>query len=136
MDPRGTSASSRRFTSSEENSLPFFLFLQLNNSQRDTRAQAPEICTLYSLDVPPSAVRAVIRQRFEKNRYVSDTNVIDILIHKSRQEYQETMNFWKQEPHVLGPLLGNRDRAHRSFLQKFFEGGLSDPLCVTAPALT
>jgi NADH dehydrogenase (ubiquinone) 1 alpha subcomplex subunit 6 len=106
------------------------------NPQRNTRAQAPEICTLYSLDVPPSAVRAVIRQRFEKNRYVADTKVIDILIHKSRQEYQETMNFWKQEPHVLGPLLSNRDRAHRSFLQKFLEGGLSDPLCVTAPALT
>jgi NADH dehydrogenase (ubiquinone) 1 alpha subcomplex subunit 6 len=87
-------------------------------------AQAPDICTLYSLDVPPSAVRAVIRQRFEKNRYVSDPKLVDILIHKSRQEYQEAVNFWKQEPHVLGPFLTNRERPHRTFLQKFFEGVL------------
>ena len=70
-------------------------------------------------------MRAVIRQRFERNRHLSDPNLIDILLHKSRQEYQETMNFWKQEPHVLGPLLtGNRERPHRTFMQKFFEGGL------------
>jgi NADH dehydrogenase (ubiquinone) 1 alpha subcomplex subunit 6 len=84
--------------------------------------QAPEICVLYALDVPPSAVRAAIRQRFEKNRYVSDPKLVDILIHKSRQEYQEAVNFWKQEPHVLGPFLTNRARPHRTFLQKFFEG--------------
>ena len=70
-------------------------------------------------------MRAVIRQRFERNRHLTDSNLIDILLHKSRLEYQETMNFWKQEPHVLGPLLtGNRERPHRTFLQKFFEGGL------------
>jgi len=75
-------------------------------------------------------VRAVIRHRFEKNRYVSDPKVIDLLIHKSRQDYQEAVNFWKQEPHVLGPLLNNRDRPHRTFLQKFYEGGFSCPFCV------
>jgi NADH dehydrogenase (ubiquinone) 1 alpha subcomplex subunit 6 len=33
------------------------------------------------------------------------------------------MNFWKQEPHLIGLLLnGNRERPHRTFLQKFFEG--------------
>jgi hypothetical protein len=95
----------------------------------ETRPQAPEICTLYCLNVPPSAVRAVIRQRFEKNRYVSDPKVIDVLIHKSRQDYQEAVNFWKQEPHVLGPLLSNRDRPQRTFMQKFLEGG--SPSCAS-----
>ena len=91
--------------------------------------KAPEICVLYALDVPASAVRAVIRQRFERNRHLSDPNLIDILLHKSRVEYQETMNFWKQESHVLGLLLtGNRERPHRTFMQKFFEGGL--PICI------
>jgi hypothetical protein len=60
---------------------------------------------------------------------VSDPKVIDLLLHKSRQDYQEAVNFWKQEPHVLGPLLGNRDRPHRTFLQKFYEGGFSCPFC-------
>ena len=103
----------------------FYLhFFTLPLQKIRTIQQAPEICTLYALDVPPSAVRAVIRQRFERNRHLTDANAVDILLHKSRQEYQETMNFWKQEPHVLGPLLtGNRERQHRTFLQKFFEGG-------------
>ena len=83
-------------------------------------------------------MRAVIRQRFEKNRYVSDPKVIDLLIHKSRQDYQEAVNFWKQEPHVLGPFLSNRDRPHRTFLQKFYEGGSSHavPFLVVVPLLT
>ncbi|KAI0298465.1 NdufA6 NADH-ubiquinone oxidoreductase 14.8 kDa subunit [Multifurca ochricompacta] len=85
---------------------------------------APDICTLYALDVPPSAVRVVIRQRFERNRYVSDPK---------RVEYQETMNFWKQEPHVLGPLLGNSDRPPRTFLQKFFEGRDEDAVLPASP---
>ena len=83
-------------------------------------------------------MRAVIRQRFEKNRYVSDPKLIDVLIHKSRLDYQEAVNFWKQEPHVLGPLLSNRDRPHRTFLQKFYEGGSSSgvPFLVLDPLLT
>lgn len=83
-------------------------------------------------------MRAVIRQRFEKNRYVSDPKLIDVLIHKSRLDYQEAVNFWKQEPHVLGPLLSNRDRPHRTFLQKFYEGGssYSVPFHVIVPLLT
>ncbi|KAI9508049.1 NdufA6 NADH-ubiquinone oxidoreductase 14.8 kDa subunit [Russula earlei] len=100
---------------------------------REWMRGTPEICALYCLDVPPSAVRAVIRQRFEKNRYVSDPKVIDVLIHKSRQEYQEAVNFWKQEPHVLGPFLNNRDRPHRTFLQKFFEGRDEDAVLPASP---
>jgi hypothetical protein len=101
----------------------FIFFLRI--PPKSVRRQAPEICTLYALDVPPSAVRAVIRQRFERNRHLTDPNVVDILLHKSRLEYQETMNFWKQEPHLIGLLLnGNRERPHRTFMQKFFEGGL------------
>ncbi|KAH9954869.1 NdufA6 NADH-ubiquinone oxidoreductase 14.8 kDa subunit [Russula dissimulans] len=100
---------------------------------REWMRGAPEICTLYCLDVPPSAVRAVIRQRFEKNRYASDPKLIDILIHKSRQDYQEAVNFWKQEPHVLGHLLSNRDRPHRTFLQKFYEGRDEDAVLPASP---
>jgi hypothetical protein len=113
-----------------------FLFLDSQFSHPQCAPQAPEICTLYCLDVPPSAVRAVIRQRFEKNRYVSDPKVIDVLIHKSRQDYQEAVNFWKQEPHVLGHLLSDRDRPHRTFMQKFLEGGSSQcSFFVAVPAL-
>ena len=63
-----------------------------------------------------------MRQQFEKNRYVSDPKVIDVLLLKGRQDYQETLNCWQQEPHILGILLEKRDRPQRSFLQKFYEG--------------
>ena len=133
MDARGTSTPL---------SIPLTFLLtphrscSLCNATQHNTLQAPEICTLYCLDVPPSAVRAVIRQRFENNRYVSDPKLIDVLIHKSRQEYQEAVNFWKQESHVLGPLLSNRDRPRRTFLQKFYEGGTSIPYRTRSPPLT
>lgn len=93
---------------------------------RDWYRGAPEICTLFALNVPASQIRAAVRQQFEKNRYVSDPKVIDVLLLKGRQDYQETLNCWQQEPHILGILLEKRDRPQRSFLQKFYEGREDD----------
>ena len=42
-------------------------------------------------------VRLKIRQDFERNRHVQNLGVINMLLHKNQQEYQETMNQWKQE---------------------------------------
>lgn len=42
-------------------------------------------------------IRLKKRQDFEKHRHITDLNVIDLLIFKETQEYQETMNCWKQE---------------------------------------
>jgi NADH dehydrogenase (ubiquinone) 1 alpha subcomplex subunit 6 len=84
--------------------------------------KAPEIVSIYALDLSPNQVRHAIRQRFERHRYVTDPRVIDVLLLKERQEYQETMNTWKQTPHVLGLLLNNKPTPQKSFLQKFYEG--------------
>ncbi|KAJ3564335.1 hypothetical protein NP233_g8359 [Leucocoprinus birnbaumii] len=90
---------------------------------RDWYRSAPEICSLYALNVSPAFVRHAIRQKFEKNRYVTDPRAIDVLIHKSRQDYQETMNLWKQNDHVLGILLADEGpKPSKTFLQKFYEG--------------
>ncbi|KAJ9051862.1 ndufa6 NADH-ubiquinone oxidoreductase subunit [Entomophthora muscae] len=64
---------------------------------------APEIPQLYILDFPYSVIRAKIREEFEKNRYVNDLKLIDILIFKGNAELEETMKLWKQvdQPHVL-----------------------------------
>lgn len=58
---------------------------------------APEICSLYALNVSPSSIRLKIRQDFERNRSIKDLAVINVLLHKNHIEYQETMNCWKQE---------------------------------------
>ncbi|KAK7055463.1 hypothetical protein R3P38DRAFT_2847194 [Favolaschia claudopus] len=89
---------------------------------RDWYRAAPEIVTQYALEVSPTQLRHAIRMRFERNRHVTDVRVIDGLLLKSRQEYQETLNMWKQPDHIYGILMKPQDRPSRSFLQKFYEG--------------
>ncbi|TFY77024.1 hypothetical protein EWM64_g6988 [Hericium alpestre] len=104
---------------------------------RDWYRAGPEVVTLYALNVPPAVIRHAVRREFERNRYVSDLKVIDVLALKGRQEYQETMNCWKQEPHILGMLLEPpfRDRPQRTFLQKFYEGRDEDAITPAATGL-
>ncbi|KAF9481592.1 hypothetical protein BDN70DRAFT_803054 [Pholiota conissans] len=89
---------------------------------RDWYRSAPEIVAIYALSVSPAYVRHAVRQRFERNRNVTDQRAIDVLLLKGRQDYQETMNCWKQTDHILGILLEPQDRPRRTFLQKFYEG--------------
>jgi NADH dehydrogenase (ubiquinone) 1 alpha subcomplex subunit 6 len=89
--------------------------------------KAPEIVSMYALNVPVSTVRRAIRARFERNRWVTDPRAIDVLLMKSWQEYQETMNLWKMPDHVMGLFLGEdtrhaQGRERRTFLEKFYEG--------------
>jgi NADH dehydrogenase (ubiquinone) 1 alpha subcomplex subunit 6 len=68
---------------------------------RDFYRSTPEICALYGLDVPPSTLRAKYREKFEENKNIEDLAVIDIMLHKGRVEFQETINAWKQIPHMM-----------------------------------
>lgn len=45
-------------------------------------------CSVYDL-------RTKVREQFEKNKHVTDTRVVDVLILKGRQEFQESINYWK-----------------------------------------
>ncbi|CAK9787143.1 NADH dehydrogenase, alpha subcomplex, subunit 6 [Cutaneotrichosporon oleaginosum] len=84
---------------------------------------APEICALYALNVSPSAIRLKIREDFEKARSVQDLKVINMLLHKNWVEYQETMNCWKQEPHLMHwfrPL--EQPAKPETFMDKFLAG--------------
>lgn len=71
---------------------------------------------VYQLNLSVFDLRTKIREQFAKNQHVTDLRVIDILLLKGRQEYQETMNIWKQE--VRPP----------SFLFSFIDGVLIDGL--------
>lgn len=89
---------------------------------RDWYRSAPEICALYALNVSPNVVRAAIRRQFEANLHIEDAGAIERLILKGRQSYQETMNCWMQEPHIMGILLKPQLQQPRTFMQKFLEG--------------
>ena len=62
---------------------------------------APEICQLYALNIPAHAIRAKVREEFEKNRHVDDIKAVDVLLLKGYQEYQETLNCWKMDSHLM-----------------------------------
>lgn len=55
---------------------------------RDWMRAAHEIPILYAVNIPASAVRAKIRQDFERNLLVDDLGTVDILLLKGHQEYQ------------------------------------------------
>ena len=62
---------------------------------------APEICQLYALNIPAYAIRAKVREEFEKNKHVDDIKAVDVLLLKGYQEYQETLNCWKMDSHLM-----------------------------------
>lgn len=60
-----------------------------------------EFCDLYELDMPVSSVKTKIRQEFERQRYVDSIDVGNVLVMKGQMEFQELINFWKQQCHVM-----------------------------------
>ena len=50
--------------------------------------QAPEIQTMYSLNIPVARLRTKMRQEFERHRYVNQIEVVDVLLFQSHAEYQ------------------------------------------------
>ncbi|KAF8476946.1 hypothetical protein BDZ91DRAFT_687932 [Kalaharituber pfeilii] len=95
------------------------------HAYREWQRAAPEICKLYLLDIPVSAVRSKIRQEFERHRYVKQLPVVDVLLLQSQKEYQETLNYWKQLSHVMKYFRAEEDptaKVSQSFMQNFLEG--------------
>ena len=90
---------------------------------REWMRAAPEICNLYHLEINSRVVQQRIRQEFEKNRFVRDLSVVDILLFKGRIELEETLNLFKQPTHVMrffaDPFLEPKPK---DFLSKFYNG--------------
>ncbi|KAK0116091.1 hypothetical protein ONS95_013123 [Cadophora gregata] len=92
---------------------------------REWIRSAPEIQTMYSLSIPVPALRTKMRQEFERHRYVNQIQVVDTLLFQSHAEYQETLNYWKQLPHILKYFRAEEDpTSHRpkNFMNGFLEG--------------
>ncbi|KAL2419658.1 NADH-ubiquinone oxidoreductase 14.8 kDa subunit [Exophiala dermatitidis] len=94
-------------------------------SYREWLRAGPEIQSMYSLNMPVSKIRTKMRQEFEKHRYVNHLQAVDVLITHSHAEFQEMMNFWKQQSHVMKYFRAEEDdnaRLPRNFTSAFLEG--------------
>ncbi|KAH7117151.1 hypothetical protein B0J11DRAFT_442802 [Dendryphion nanum] len=94
------------------------------HSYRDWLRAAPEIQNMYTLSIPVSTLRTKIRQEFERHRYVNQLRTVDVLLFNSHQEFQETLNYWKQLSHVLKYFKVEEDGSHmpKNFINGFLEG--------------
>lgn len=50
--------------------------------------KAPEVQTMYSLNMPVSKIRTKIRQEFERHRFVNKLSVVDVLLTQCHMEFQ------------------------------------------------
>lgn len=50
--------------------------------------KAPEIQTMYSLNIPVAQLRTKMRSEFERHRFVNQIGVVDMLLFQSHAEYQ------------------------------------------------
>ncbi|KAI1617892.1 NADH dehydrogenase 1 alpha subcomplex 6 [Exophiala viscosa] len=94
-------------------------------SYREWLRAGPEIQQMYSLNMPVSKVRTKVRQEYEKHRYVNQLQAVDVLLQQSNAEFQETLNFWKQQTHVMKYWRDEEDenaRLPKNFISGFLEG--------------
>jgi len=80
---------------------------------------------MYSLNMPVSRIRTKVREEYEKHRYVSNIQAVDVLLQQSHAEFQETLNFWKQSTHVMKYFRTEEDdnaRLPKNFISGFLEG--------------
>ncbi|KAJ2924996.1 hypothetical protein H1R20_g12104, partial [Candolleomyces eurysporus] len=85
------------------------------------------------MGVSPAHVRRSIRYKFDSFESAYNQRQVDVMLLKWRQDYQETMNCWKQVDHVMGILLEVPSGKERTFLEKFYEGRDED---ASRPAAT
>lgn len=87
--------------------------------------RAPSFVEMYEMDVPVGIVRTKVREMFERNRYVEDMRVRNILLAQGHNEFQETVNFWKQESHVMkffeDYLATKEEKKPDSFVRRFIK---------------
>ncbi|KAI7906945.1 uncharacterized protein BX663DRAFT_528821 [Cokeromyces recurvatus] len=90
---------------------------------RKWQKSVPEMMKLHEISIPSSAIRAKIREEFERHRYVETLEARDILYAKGEMEYQEVMNVWKQTNHIMNYFAkDNMPPKPTTFLEKFYEG--------------
>jgi len=82
----------------------------------------PYMVMEYDLPKDEAQCRAKLREQFEKNRFVKDVRVIDLLVIKGQMELVETVKRFKQKGHVMAYFKTTIEPKPEDFLSKFFTG--------------
>jgi hypothetical protein len=62
--------------------------LRRSSTAAEAILQAPEIQSMYSLNMPVSKIRTKLRSEYEKHRYVNQLGVVDVLLFQGHSEFQ------------------------------------------------
>ena len=92
---------------------------------------------MYQLPKSVAELRTKMRQEFERHRYVSQLPVVDVLLFQCDAEYQETLNYWKQLPHVMKYFRAEEDpsaKLPQNFISGFLE--VRQSMIVKVPCLS
>lgn len=101
------------------------LRIRVLNLYRRYLRHSKDFVNSYDLDIPASQVKTKIRQEFERHRYVNDLAIKNVLYMKSQMEFQELVNFWKQQCHVMKYFEDfdyYSSTSNNTFVQKFLKG--------------
>ena len=60
-----------------------------------------------------------MRLEFQKNKFVTDQNIIDVLLFKGKVELDECLKGFKQPTHVMR-MLEEKSQKKRGFLEEFY----------------
>eukprot|EP00029_Vermamoeba_vermiformis_P002469 TRINITY_DN1283_c0_g1_i1.p1 TRINITY_DN1283_c0_g1~~TRINITY_DN1283_c0_g1_i1.p1 ORF type:complete len:126 (-),score=34.86 TRINITY_DN1283_c0_g1_i1:87-464(-) len=90
---------------------------------RNALREAPQLIRSYQLELTPKQVQQRIREDFVKNKTISDTQIVDMLVFKGELELEEVKMMWKTKSHVLRYFVPKKDTdEHQSeFLKSFLE---------------
>ena len=88
--------------------------------------QIAEITEDITLDIPIRTFQARVRFEFERNRNEKNLDIINALIFKGTTELIESINVWKQKPHIMNyfennSLLSRKNEESKSFLRSFLD---------------
>ncbi|GME94399.1 NADH dehydrogenase (ubiquinone) activity protein [[Candida] boidinii] len=99
--------------------------LRVLNLYRRYLRHSKDFVNSYDLDIPASQVKTKVRQEFERQRFVNDIKVQNVLYMKAQMEFQELVNFWKQTCHVMKyfETYESYDKSSKdTFVEKFLKG--------------
>ncbi|XP_071965554.1 NADH dehydrogenase [ubiquinone] 1 alpha subcomplex subunit 6-like [Antedon mediterranea] len=85
--------------------------------------EVPHAIQQYYLDITIKQGRDKVREMFMKNAHIRDTRTVDLLVIKGKIDLDETIQVWKQRPHIMNYFDKDPNNMMDSdFLTKFYEG--------------